>query len=81
MLYVSGTNAASSLKSEDMWTPYKELQRIVESAVSHPDDDRSRGLEEALRNHKQNFITLFANPVSRTMLRFSFLLPLSLPIL
>lgn len=50
-----------------MWTPYKELQNIVEKyVISVPDiqDPQYHELTEALRNHRQNFLTILKNPVS-----------------
>jgi hypothetical protein len=51
------------VKSEDMWTPYKELQTIVEAVVSRPVQGVLKQVEGVLRKHKQNFITLLKNPV------------------
>ena len=50
-----------------MWTPYKELQSLVERYItSSPSthDLQYHEFTEALRNHKQNFLTLLKNPVS-----------------
>lgn len=57
--------------TEDMWTPYKELQSLVEryitsSPTTH--DFQYHEFTEALRNHKQNFLTLLKNPVSDIIL-------------
>jgi len=44
-----------------MWTPYKELQSLVEKyLISVPDiqDPQYHELTEALRNHRQNFLTI-----------------------
>ncbi|XP_076547849.1 nuclear pore complex protein Nup205 isoform X1 [Osmia lignaria lignaria] len=51
--------------TEDMWTPYKELQSLVEryitsSPTTH--DLQYHEFIEALRNHRQNFLTLLKNP-------------------
>ncbi|XP_011172617.2 nuclear pore complex protein Nup205 [Solenopsis invicta] len=51
--------------TEDMWTPYKELQSLVEKyVISVPDiqDPQYHELTEALRNHRQNFLTILKNP-------------------
>ncbi|XP_076634374.1 nuclear pore complex protein Nup205 [Colletes latitarsis] len=53
--------------TEDMWTPYKELQSLVErnitsSPTTH--DFQYHEFTEALRSHKQNFLTLLKNPPS-----------------
>ncbi|EFN72935.1 Nuclear pore complex protein Nup205 [Camponotus floridanus] len=48
-----------------MWTPYKELQNLVEKyIISVPDvqDPQYHELTEALRNHRQNFLTILKNP-------------------
>jgi hypothetical protein len=50
-------------KSEDMWTPFKELQTIVEAVVSRPVQGVLKQVEGILRKHKQNFIALLKNPV------------------
>jgi hypothetical protein len=47
----------------DMWTPYKELQSIIEAVVSRPVQGVLKQVEGVLRKHKQNFITLLKNPV------------------
>jgi len=41
-----------------MWTPFKELQTIVEAVVSRPVQGVLKQVEGVLRKHKQNFITL-----------------------
>jgi hypothetical protein len=46
-----------------MWTPFKELQTIVEAVVSRPVQGVLKQVEGVLRKHKQNFITLLKNPV------------------
>ncbi|XP_076242862.1 nuclear pore complex protein Nup205 [Calliopsis andreniformis] len=51
--------------TEDMWTPYKELQSLVERYItSSPTihDLQYHEFTEALRNHRQNFLTLLQNP-------------------
>ncbi|KAL6443193.1 hypothetical protein ACFW04_002850 [Cataglyphis niger] len=51
--------------TEDMWTPYKELQNLVEKyVISVPDvqDPQYHEFTEALRNHRQNFLTILKNP-------------------
>ncbi|XP_021914767.1 nuclear pore complex protein Nup205 isoform X2 [Zootermopsis nevadensis] len=50
------------VKSEDIWTPYKEMQSIVEAVVSRPVQGVLKQVEGVLRKHKQNFITLLKNP-------------------
>jgi nuclear pore complex protein Nup205 len=55
------------INTEDMWTPYKELQNLVERYVtSSPStlDPQFHEFTETLRNHRQNFLTLLKNPVS-----------------
>ncbi|XP_015437723.1 PREDICTED: nuclear pore complex protein Nup205 [Dufourea novaeangliae] len=51
--------------TEDMWTPYKELHSLVERCItSSPTthDLQYHEFTEALRNHRQNFLTLLKNP-------------------
>jgi nuclear pore complex protein Nup205 len=50
-------------KCEDMWTPFKELQAVVQAVVSRPVQGALKQVESILRKHKQNFITLLKNPV------------------
>ncbi|XP_011878839.1 PREDICTED: nuclear pore complex protein Nup205-like, partial [Vollenhovia emeryi] len=57
------------IATEDMWTPYKELQSLVEKCrvrdvISVPDtqDPQYHELTEALRNHRQSFLTILENP-------------------
>lgn len=50
-----------------MWTPYKELQNLVDKyivSVSAIQDPQYHELTEALRNHRQNFLAILKNPVS-----------------
>lgn len=53
-------------KTEDMWTPYKELQSFVDRYVtSSPSilDPQFHEFTEVLRNHRQTFLNLLKNPV------------------
>ncbi|XP_014480279.1 PREDICTED: nuclear pore complex protein Nup205 [Dinoponera quadriceps] len=53
------------ITTEDMWTPYKELQSLVDKyIISVPDiqDPQYHELTEALRNHRQNFLAILKNP-------------------
>lgn len=62
--------------TEDMWTPYKELQNLVEKyVISGPNiqDPQYHELTEALRNHRQNFLTILKNPVSNIFYIVKFL--------
>ncbi|XP_076648855.1 nuclear pore complex protein Nup205 isoform X3 [Halictus rubicundus] len=57
--------AEEKISTADMWTPYKELQNLVEryitsSPTNH--DLQYHEFTEALRNHRQNFLTLLKNP-------------------
>ncbi|XP_071446352.1 nuclear pore complex protein Nup205-like [Hetaerina americana] len=55
---------------DDMWTPFKELQGIVEECISNPGQTNSlKRLEGALRKHKQNFITILKNPPKNSKCR------------
>jgi nuclear pore complex protein Nup205 len=49
-------------KREDMWTPFKELQSVVQTVVSRPVQGVLKQVQGILRKHKQNFITLLKNP-------------------
>ena len=58
--------------TQDMWTPYKELQSLVERYITpSPTTPYLHYLEftEALRNHRQNFLTLLKNPPSNAKSR------------
>ncbi|XP_058800977.1 nuclear pore complex protein Nup205 isoform X2 [Phymastichus coffea] len=53
------------MSTEDMWTPYKELQSLIEQYVtSSPNtcDPQYHEFSEALRNYRQNFLSLLKNP-------------------
>lgn len=53
--------------TEDIWTPYKELQNLVVRSITlapSMHDPQYHEFIEALRNHRQNFFTLLKNPVS-----------------
>lgn len=47
----------------DMWTPFRELQSIVENSIAKP-EECPPDFERMLLNHRQNFLTLLKNPVS-----------------
>lgn len=46
---------------EDMWTPFRELQSIVENSIAKP-EECPPDFERMLLNHRQNFLTLLKNP-------------------
>lgn len=46
-----------------MWTPYKELQRTVENAISSPTQENYEEMVRVLQRQRQNFLTLLKNPV------------------
>ncbi|KAF7393195.1 nuclear pore complex protein Nup205 [Vespula maculifrons] len=51
--------------TEDIWTPYKELQNLVVRSITlapSMHDPQYHEFIEALRNHRQNFFTLLKNP-------------------
>ncbi|KAJ8683712.1 hypothetical protein QAD02_019504 [Eretmocerus hayati] len=51
--------------TEDMWTPYKDLQSLVERYVSSAPstlDPQFHEFTETLRDYRQNFLTLLKNP-------------------
>ncbi|XP_046735126.1 nuclear pore complex protein Nup205 [Diprion similis] len=58
--------------TEDMWTPYKELQSLVDQYItsapsSH--DPQYHEFMEALRNHRQNFLNILSNPAKNAKSR------------
>ncbi|XP_066588183.1 nuclear pore complex protein Nup205-like isoform X2 [Prorops nasuta] len=60
------------ITTEDMWTPYKELQNLVERYIlsaQNSHDPQYHEFTEALRNHKQNFLRLLENPVKNAKSR------------
>ncbi|KAG7205199.1 hypothetical protein KM043_018287 [Ampulex compressa] len=53
------------ITTEDMWTPYKELQSLIERYITSApstNDPQYHEFTETLRNHRQNFLTLLKNP-------------------
>ncbi|XP_012279262.1 nuclear pore complex protein Nup205 isoform X2 [Orussus abietinus] len=53
------------MNGEDMWTPYKKLQSLIEKYITSAEstnDPQYHEFTEALRNHRQNFLTLLKNP-------------------
>ncbi|KAL7301129.1 hypothetical protein TKK_0006105 [Trichogramma kaykai] len=56
---------SEKFNTEDMWTPYKDLQHLVESYVNSSctiSDLQFYEFNAALRNHRQNFLSLLKNP-------------------
>lgn len=51
-------------QTEDMWTPYKELYKSIETNLVRDTQVPSSELEQILRKYKQNFFNLLQNPVS-----------------
>lgn len=50
---------------DDMWTPFKQLQRIVETFLSNRAPEGSlANLELLLQKHKPDFINLLRNSVN-----------------
>ncbi|KAF6214486.1 hypothetical protein GE061_009229 [Apolygus lucorum] len=47
---------------DDIWTPYKELQDIVENSIAKHSPTSFDELKRALARHRQNFLTLLKNP-------------------
>lgn len=47
---------------EDLWTPFKKLQSVVERCTTQPTKNAIQELDLALRRHKQNFTNLLKNP-------------------
>ena len=59
---------------DDMWTPFKQLQRVVETFLSKRAPDGSlANLELILQKHKPDFINLLKNSVSKAVDLISFL--------
>lgn len=53
---------------DDMWTPFKQLQRVVETYLSRRAPDGSiANLELTLQKHKPDFINLLKNSVSKNV--------------
>lgn len=52
-----------------MWTPYKHLQKVVESNLGGQSQDLAT-LEMMLRKHKPNFINLLKNSVRNAEITF-----------
>nr|CAD7411891.1 unnamed protein product [Timema cristinae] len=55
--------AEEGSQSQDMWTPFKELQSVVDAVLAKPAPGALTQLKQVLRKHKQNFITLLKNPL------------------
>lgn len=51
-------------KTEDMWTPYKELQKEIEYHLTRDLKQISTEFEALLKQYKQNFFNLLQNSVS-----------------
>lgn len=47
---------------EDLWTPFKDMQSIVERCTTQPTKMTIQELDTVLRRHKQNFTSLLRNP-------------------
>ena len=47
-----------------VWTPYKELQVVVEAAIHKKQPDAIHDLEVMLRKHKADFLSLLKTVVS-----------------
>ena len=47
-----------------VWTPYKELQMVVEAAIHKKQPDAIHDLEVMLRKHKADFLSLLKTLVS-----------------
>lgn len=45
------------------WVPFKELNHVIRWAISHPEPEAHFALEEALKKHRPDFISLLQNPV------------------
>ena len=47
------------------WVPFKELSHVIRWALSHPEPEAYFALEDALKRHRPDFISLLENPVRR----------------
>ena len=47
--------------------PFKELNHVIRWAISHCEPEAHFALEEALKKHRPDFISLLQNPVSVCM--------------
>ena len=47
-----------------VWAPFKELERVVHSAISQKQPEAYYHLENILKKHKPDFVSLLQNPVS-----------------
>ena len=47
-----------------VWSPYKDLQNVVEAAIHKRQADAIHDLEVMLKRHKNDFLTLLKNIVS-----------------
>ncbi|XP_055390089.1 nuclear pore complex protein Nup205 [Condylostylus longicornis] len=47
---------------DDMWTPYKHLQSVIENSLLRPSKSNLPQIEVVLRKSKQNFASLLKNP-------------------
>lgn len=56
---------------DDMWTPFKQLHRAVETYLLKLAPEGSlANLELILQKHKPDFVNLLKNSVSQLLLRF-----------
>lgn len=54
----------SPVTPDDLWTPYKQLSKVVEASLTGRTADSSNlNLELYLRKYKPNFVNLLKNPV------------------
>lgn len=51
------------------WVPFKELSHVVRWAISCPEPGAHFALEDMLKKHRPDFISLLQNPVREWMRR------------
>ncbi|XP_044732734.1 nuclear pore complex protein Nup205 [Chrysoperla carnea] len=47
--------------TQDLWMPFKKLEKVIRFTLTRPTKPALLALEECLRKHKQNFLTLLKN--------------------
>lgn len=52
------------LGTQDLWMPFKKLEKVISFTLTRPTKPALLALEECLRKHKQNFLTLLKNQVA-----------------
>lgn len=63
-LYISLRCRSFCIPAARVWSPYKDLQSVVEAAVHKRQTDAIHDLEIMLKKHKSDFLSLLKNIVS-----------------